>query len=270
MDKTNIEYVLPEEIEKRSFEIIAAELAERGITLPAEQDPVTRRVIHTSADFDYAETMTYSENAVEIAKNLIKNGADIVTDTNMALAGINKKVLASLISILIGLLVGAVVVTIVGLTKKTIGLAGLWDGIRIVFVGIFCKGRDAAGALEWGFNGRTVGNMLFRATPIIMTGLSVAVSYKTGLFNIGSDWRRGKPASRSCPVLYFPGGSGGGRNVRKRSSAGHPGQADLRLPDGGHGRSWGLAGKKRSYLSFRLQRGIRQESPAGAWAFFLV
>ena len=95
MDKTNIEYVLPEEIEKRSFEIIAAELAERGITLPAEQDPVTRRVIHTSADFDYAETMTYSENAVEIAKNLIKNGADIVTDTNMALAGINKKVLAS-------------------------------------------------------------------------------------------------------------------------------------------------------------------------------
>ena len=86
-----------------------------------------------------------------------------------------KKVLASLISILIGLLVGAVVVTIVGLTKKTIGLAGLWDGIRIVFVGIFCKGRDAAGALEWGFNGRTVGNMLFRATPIIMTGLSVAL-----------------------------------------------------------------------------------------------
>lgn len=70
--KKSIEYVLPEEIEKRSFEIIAAELAERGITLPAEQDPVTRRVIHTSADFDYAETMTYSENAVEIAKNLIK------------------------------------------------------------------------------------------------------------------------------------------------------------------------------------------------------
>ena len=97
-----------------------------------------------------------------------------------------KKVLASLISILIGLLVGTVVVTIVGLTKKTIGLSGMWDGIRIVFVGIFCKGRDAAGALEWGFNGRTVGNMLFRATPIIMTGLSVAFAFKTGLFNIGA------------------------------------------------------------------------------------
>ena len=96
MEKKSIEYVLPEEIEKRSFEIIAAELAERGITLPAEQDPVTRRVIHTSADFDYAETMTYSENAVEIAKNLIKNGADIVTDTNMALSGINKRSLHGL------------------------------------------------------------------------------------------------------------------------------------------------------------------------------
>ena len=91
MEKTNIEYVLPEEIEKRSFAIIAAELAERGIILPAEQDMITRRVIHTSADFDYAQTMTYSENAVEIAKNLIKNGADIVTDTNMAGAGISHK-----------------------------------------------------------------------------------------------------------------------------------------------------------------------------------
>ena len=48
----NIEYVLPEEIEKRSFAIIAAELAERGVVLPAEQDMITRRVIHTSADFE--------------------------------------------------------------------------------------------------------------------------------------------------------------------------------------------------------------------------
>lgn len=89
-----IEYVLPAEIEKRSFEIITEELAARGIVLPKEQESVTKRVIHTSADFDYAETMTYSEHAVEIAKELIKNGADIVTDTNMALAGINKKTLA--------------------------------------------------------------------------------------------------------------------------------------------------------------------------------
>ena len=89
-----IEYVLPGEIEKRSFEIIGEELSARGIVLPPEQEAVTKRVIHTSADFDYAGTMIYSENAVEIAKKLILEGADIVTDTNMALAGINKKTLA--------------------------------------------------------------------------------------------------------------------------------------------------------------------------------
>lgn len=90
-----IEHLLPEEIEKRSFEMIAEELEYRGIRLPKEQDAITRRVIHTSADFEYTETLTYSEDAVSIAKELIINGADIVTDTNMALAGINKKTLAS-------------------------------------------------------------------------------------------------------------------------------------------------------------------------------
>lgn len=89
-----IEYFLPEEIEKRSFAIISGELLERGICLPADEEMVTKRVIHTSADFDYAETLRFSENAVAAAKELIRNGADIVTDTNMALAGINKKVLA--------------------------------------------------------------------------------------------------------------------------------------------------------------------------------
>lgn len=94
--KSKIEHLLPEEIEKRSFEMITEELRQRGIWLPKEQEMITKRVIHTSADFDYADTMTYSENAVSIAKELLKNGADIVTDTNMALAGINKKALAKL------------------------------------------------------------------------------------------------------------------------------------------------------------------------------
>ncbi len=89
-----IEHYLPEEIEKRSFEIIAKELFELGIELPANEAPVTKRVIHTSADFDYARTMTYSPEAVSIAKHLLRHGADIVTDTNMALSGINKNVLA--------------------------------------------------------------------------------------------------------------------------------------------------------------------------------
>ena len=97
-----------------------------------------------------------------------------------------RKVLASLISILVGLMVGAIVVVIVGLTKDTITTKGMWDGVRLIFAGILSTGRDAAGNLTWGFQGRALGNMLFRATPLIMTGLSVAIANKTGLFNIGA------------------------------------------------------------------------------------
>ncbi len=89
-----IEHVKPGDIEARSFEIIAKELADRGIALDAEKDPVIRRAIHTSADFDYAHTLCFSHDVVRIAKELIRAGADIVTDTNMALTGINKKRLA--------------------------------------------------------------------------------------------------------------------------------------------------------------------------------
>ncbi len=89
-----IECVLPDEIEKRSFEIISEILKEKGITLPKDQELVTKRAIHTSADFDYANTLVFSQNAIASAKELIRKGADIVTDTNMALAGINKKKLA--------------------------------------------------------------------------------------------------------------------------------------------------------------------------------
>ncbi len=91
-----IERLRPEEIEKRSFEIISEELIKRGISLPKEEAMITKRVIHTSADFDYADTIVYSKNAVSIGKEILLNGADIVTDTNMALSGINKKALEKL------------------------------------------------------------------------------------------------------------------------------------------------------------------------------
>lgn len=90
----NIEHLQPMEIEKRSFEIISQELEARNITLPPDQEPITKRVIHTSADFEYVDTLKYSKDAVAKAKALIASGADIVTDTNMALSGINKKMLA--------------------------------------------------------------------------------------------------------------------------------------------------------------------------------
>ena len=91
-----IEHLLPEQIEQRSFEIIDGELKKRGIVLPKEQEMITKRVIHTTADFEYTDTLTFSEGAVGIARELLKKGADIVTDTNMALSGINKRSLAGL------------------------------------------------------------------------------------------------------------------------------------------------------------------------------
>ena len=89
-----LEHVLPADIEKTSFSIIARELAQKEISLPEELAPIIMRVIHTTADFEYAQTLKFSPNVVEIIKNAVLNGADIVTDTNMALAGINKKTLA--------------------------------------------------------------------------------------------------------------------------------------------------------------------------------
>ena len=97
-----------------------------------------------------------------------------------------RSVLASLLSILIGLIAGALIILLVGLINKDISMKTTWEGIRLVLFGVFSTGRSAAGNLTFGFNPVNWGNMLFRATPLIMTGLSVAVAYKTGLFNIGA------------------------------------------------------------------------------------
>lgn len=88
-----LEQVLPENIEKRSFEIISQELGERSFD-PLEE-PVIKRCIHTSADFDYADTLVFSPGAVRRALEAVRSGALIVTDTNMGKAGVNKNVLAS-------------------------------------------------------------------------------------------------------------------------------------------------------------------------------
>ena len=90
--KVELENVKPMDIEKRSFEIITEELGDMERTPGTE--PVVKRCIHTSADFDYAKNLCFSEHAVEKAIEAIKNGACIVTDTQMAKAGINKRALA--------------------------------------------------------------------------------------------------------------------------------------------------------------------------------
>ena len=89
--KVQLENVKPMDIEKRSFEIITEEL---GYALPEKEAPIIKRCIHTSADFDYAENLCFSEDVVEKALRALKNGACIVTDTQMAKSGINKKALA--------------------------------------------------------------------------------------------------------------------------------------------------------------------------------
>lgn len=82
----------PLDIERRSFEIIRSELGDR--VLDPEYDLLIRRVIHTTADFDYVDTLTFSPHAVEQMKKAILAGCHVVTDTTMAMAGINKKTLA--------------------------------------------------------------------------------------------------------------------------------------------------------------------------------
>lgn len=87
-------HVLPADIEKTSFSILTDELNRMGINLVGDTAPIIKRCIHTTADFEYAYSLEFSKDAVAIAKNLIRNGAHIVTDTNMALSGINKKELS--------------------------------------------------------------------------------------------------------------------------------------------------------------------------------
>lgn len=84
--------MLPADIERRSFEIIESELPRE---IDAEIKSVVKRVIHTTADFDYVDNLYFSDNVVEIVKDALRKGADIVTDTQMAKAGINKNRLSA-------------------------------------------------------------------------------------------------------------------------------------------------------------------------------
>ena len=91
------EYVRPADIEKESMRIIEGELQERGIEIPQEHLTVVKRVIHTTADFDYGENLKFTDKAVERAVTALKaGGKTFITDTNMALSGISKPSLQKL------------------------------------------------------------------------------------------------------------------------------------------------------------------------------
>ena len=91
-----IDIIKPMDIEKRSFEIISGILAKQGIELDPQNELVIKRVIHTTADFDYVSNLVFSENAVKTGIDALKSGCDVVTDTQMAKSGINRSVLAKL------------------------------------------------------------------------------------------------------------------------------------------------------------------------------
>lgn len=100
-----------------------------------------------------------------------------------------KSILSSLISIIIGLLIGCIILLL--FAGRTCGgtvvtFKAAIEAIQLIFLGAFNTGRDASQNLLYGWNGREIGDMLFRATPLILTGLSVALAFKTGLFNIGT------------------------------------------------------------------------------------
>ena len=120
-----------------------------------------------------------------------------------------KVVLASLISIVIGMVMGSVIILISGLSAPTLGGKASWEGIQLIVGGLFSLPRNAAGELAFGFNAVSFGNMLFRATPLILTGLSVALANKTGLFNIGApgQYLMGTAASLFI-ALSLPTGTG--------------------------------------------------------------
>lgn len=94
MKKITLEQIAPAEIEKRSFEIIGEELGE--LQLDPKLEPIIKRVIHTTADFDYVENLYFTPHVVEHAIDCLKNGCCIVTDTKMAMSGINKSALSML------------------------------------------------------------------------------------------------------------------------------------------------------------------------------
>lgn len=87
---------LPADIERTSMGIITAELAARGLAIPPENAVVVKRVIHTTADFDYAENLRFTPGAAAAGVAAMRAGAVVITDTNMALAGITKPGLAKL------------------------------------------------------------------------------------------------------------------------------------------------------------------------------
>lgn len=199
MTLDQLEFVRPTEIEARSFQIIGEELGE--VSFPdAHHELVLKRVIHTSADFDYANTLCFSEHAVERGVAAMLDGATIVTDTKMAAAGINKTVLQSFGGEVLNFISDADVAAEAkerGLTRAAISMerAAQIDGPLVLAIG------NAPTALVQLYQLITEGKM---AAPALIIGVPV------GFVNVVES----KELIMQLPVDYIVArGRKGGSNV---------------------------------------------------------
>ncbi len=91
-----VTYKLPSDIERESMRIIGEELKQQGVTLERSTAAVVKRVIHTTADFDYAHNLRFTDGAVKKAAEAFRAGVAVVTDTNMAKSGVSRAALSKL------------------------------------------------------------------------------------------------------------------------------------------------------------------------------
>ncbi len=140
----NYQYTKPADIEKESMRIIEAELAERGITIPETNLNVVKRVIHTTADFDYGENLHFTDGAVERVIAALQNeagGLTFITDTNMVLSGISKPSLAKLDAGAVCYMADKAIMKEAKAAGTTRAYASMYRGAREYPNGIFVSGN---------------------------------------------------------------------------------------------------------------------------------
>ena len=138
----------PADIEKTSMAIIEAELQENGMILPEGTAAVVKRVIHTTADFEYVENLYFSENAVKRAAQALKEGAVIVTDTNMAKAGVSKAALQKLNSAVHCFMADADVAARAKETGSTRAVASMEKAAELYPTAVFAAGNAPTALLK--------------------------------------------------------------------------------------------------------------------------
>lgn len=194
-----VPHTLPEDIERTSMSIIDGELREQGIVLPEEHTAVIRRVIHTTADFDFARNLYFTPDAVELGKKALRDGAVIIADTNMAKAGISKPALAKL---------GGQVVCF--MADEDVAQAAKEKGTTRAVAAMEKAAERYPGAVYAIGNAPTA---LLRLTELIEAGLrpALVIGVPVGFVNVAESKERALAVCRenSIPAILAMGRKGG-------------------------------------------------------------